>query len=130
MRAPETWVRKPMASELTREEIKSEARKIYALASGCRVPMLRACKRIKMATSTPHRWLHEGAKPADGHMEFLRAAILRIAAERNTLPDEHRAEFETLGGELAPLASRHMNEIVRDIEMSLEELKTISATLG
>lgn len=83
--------------------------------------MLRACQRIGMATSTPHRWLNHDAEPAPGSAERLRASILRAAERRGTLPDKYRDEFEALGQEGKP--GRQPLEIARDIKRNAIELE-------
>jgi hypothetical protein len=104
---------------MTRDQVKTLASGVYRLASQCRVPMLRACRRINMATSTPHRWVRKGSEPGPGQLEALRASILRIAAEAGTLPAKHLAEFEKLGPEERP---RTVREIARDLGRIASEL--------
>lgn len=107
---------------MTKDQIKARARELYSLASKCHVPMLRACRRINMATSTPHRWLHNGSEPGEGQMEALRASILRLAEKGDTLPAQHRAEFESLIDE-PPRTHRPPREIARDLARGIAELQ-------
>lgn len=107
---------------MTKDEESNNAQAIYNLARECRVGMHAACRRIGMATSTPHRWLKGGSEPSPGHPEALRASILRIAEKRGTLPDKHRAEFEALPDEDAR-TGRPPREIVRDLIRNAHELE-------
>lgn len=108
---------------MTKEQNKAAARELFTLASKCKVPMLRACKRIGMATSTPHRWLRNGSAPGGGQVSALRASILRTADERGTLPDQYLAEFRSLGDEAPPPAHRPPQEIARELARGIAELQ-------
>lgn len=107
---------------MTKEEIQARARELYTLASKCQVPMLRACRRIKMATSTPHRWLNNGSVPDEGQMDALRASILRTADKHGTLPEQHRVELDALGDEPSTV-HRQPSEIIRDLSRGMAELE-------
>lgn len=114
---------------MTRDQIKARAREIYTLADDCNVPMRGACRRINMATSTPHRWRKEGSEPGAGNMESLRAAILRMANAQGSLAAKHVAEFKALPKERprgAPL--RPALEIARDIAKNVAELELSLST--
>lgn len=114
---------------MTKDQIKAKARELYALADRCCVPMLRACRRISMATSTPHRWLHNGSAPGEGQMDSLRAAILRIAHKADTLPEKHHGEFAALGDE-PPQLHRPPGEIARELARGIAELQDSIASNG
>lgn len=108
---------------MTKEQIKQMAHEIYALAGNCQVPMLRACRSIGMATSTPHRW-KEGSEPEPGAPARLRGAILIIAEQHGTLPEKHRAELLAISEDI-PEQARHRpaNAIVRDLLRGMRELE-------
>jgi len=107
---------------MEKEEVKAKARELYALASKCNVAMLRACRRIGMASSTPWRWLTYGSQPGEPDMMArLRASILRCAAERGTLPDAYRADYEALADE--GNGRRRPLELLRDIRRTTAELE-------
>jgi len=106
---------------MIKDEKGNKGREVYNLAAECKVAVHAACRRIRMATSTPHRWLTEGSEPAPGSYERLRASILRVADKRGTLPEKYRAEFDALGEEAD--APRNPLEIARDIKRNAMELE-------
>ena len=116
---------------MTKDEIKQKAQDIYTLASHCKVPMLRACQAIGMATSTPHRWLRDGSEPEPGATHRLRGSILIIAEKGGTLPDKHRADLLAISDDIAEQAKyRSANAIVRDILRNARELEQSLAAQG
>lgn len=65
------------------------------LLKTCKVRELPACKRAGIATSTLHRW-RRGSSPKIGQVDVLRRAILELAYEAKTLPDDLVGSLEKL----------------------------------
>lgn len=87
------------------------------LAERCRVPMHAACRRSRMAVSTPFRW-GRGTTPARGQVERLRLAILQEAVARGTLPQDLADQVPDMPAEDAD--NRQLARELRSIADRLE----------
>lgn len=65
------------------------------LLRSCKVRELPACKRAGIATSTLHRW-RRGSSPKVGQVDVLRRAILELAHEAGTLPEQLADQLQVL----------------------------------
>lgn len=73
----------------------ASAADVGSLLKICKVRELPACRRAGIATSTLLRW-RRGSKPNDGQVDVVRRAIMEVANEAGTLPDDLKPELERL----------------------------------
>ena len=100
------------------------AESVGNLLKYCKVRELPACKRAGIATSTLHRW-RRGSSPKTGQVDVLRRAILELAAEAKTLPDDLVGSLEKLREtvELPAGQKQDLESRVSRLELSVTELQ-------
>ena len=76
-----------------RENNNVKAEILFNLAKRCSVSMHAACVKTDVAYSTTHRW-KRGSEPKPETFDKLHHAILQIADEKGTLPEDLRKDLE------------------------------------
>lgn len=100
----------------------NEKTDIEALAKQLHVPLHAACKRAGINPSTPWRW-RKGATPTQYSWDRLNAAIVLIAHERGTLPDELAFMLDLSHKLIDAGTDQHATVIIRGIKQRLNQLE-------
>lgn len=73
-------------------EMSPAAKEVFDLSKRCNVSLYAACKRAKVSRGTPEKWKRLGTDPLSSTALALKTAIIDIARERGTLPEDVEAQ--------------------------------------